>query len=880
MRLKPKLIASFLLASLVPMGLLGYLNYWSARDALKRQALNDLTLVAEAKEGHLYGFLDNVKGRAADFSSDGFIREHVEAMKGLDPKSPRFIGLQSALGRHLKNSKQPLDRSIQFISVIDSKGRIVGATSDDDLGVDESKDVYFITGRNEVYVSDVYYSRHKAAGKGLHIAAAAPLLGMRNGAPLGAIVNFYDTRDLDNILSGAFQIEKGAQSGMRGRMETIDIYLVNKDGVLISPSRLGGEVMKQRVEALPMTACGFGWETTSAYRNHLGRDVLGAAMCVKSMGWTLIAEIDAEEAFGPIRELRTRMLVLGAGVALIVLAASYLIGLGISRPVAALSRVTQAIAGGDLRSRASAESRDEIGELALSFNKMTERLAESRRGILEEKSRLEALIRDVKEGVCFIDAGGNVVIINRSFEESLGIRSEEVVGKPASEWSWAIQNVGEILADLKDGRKEYYAGEAVYGGRDMEMTASPIRSNGEYVGTVVVFRDVTDRKRLEEQARQSQKIEAVGRLAGGIAHDFNNLLTVILGYTQLLLKRLAPADELRPDIEAINHAADRAAALTRQLLAFSRKQILAPTVLNLNGIVSGLEKMIRRIVGEDVDLVTILAPDLGSVKADPGQVEQIIMNLVVNARDAMPQGGTLTIETANTELSKDFVQVHTGASPGPCVMLAISDTGVGMDAETRSHVFEPFFTTKEVGKGTGLGLSMVYGIVKQSDGYIDVESEPGRGTMFRIYLPRVEEEAEVSPAAPAVTGAAGYEGRETILLAEDDPTVREFSARVLRDLGYTVLDAGDGKEAILISSKYAGRIHLLVTDVVMPGMSGGDLAGRVVSIRPGTKVLFMSGYTDDTVVRHGVLKSEIAFLQKPFAPEALARKVREVLESR
>lgn len=574
------------------------------------------------------------------------------------------------------------------------------------------------------------------------------------------------------------------------------------------------------------------------------------------------------------------MLVLGAGVALIVLAASYLIGLGISRPVAALSRVTRAIAGGDLRSRASAESRDEIGELALSFNKMTERLAESRRGILEEKSRLEALIRDVKEGVCFIDAGGNVVIINRSFEESLGIRSEDVVGKSASEWSWAIQNVGEILADLKDGRKEYYAGEAVYGGRDMEMTASPIRSNGEYVGTVVVFRDVTDRKRLEEEARQSQKIEAVGRLAGGIAHDFNNLLTVILGYTQLLLKRLAPADELRPDIEAINHAADRAAALTRQLLAFSRKQILAPTVLNLNGIVSGLEKMIRRIVGEDVDLVTILAPDLGSVKADPGQVEQIIMNLVVNARDAMPQGGTLTIETANTELSKDFVQVHTGASPGPCVMLAISDTGVGMDAEMRSRVFEPFFTTKEVGKGTGLGLSMVYGIVKQSDGYIDVESEPGRGTIFRIYLPRVEEEAEVSPAAPAVTGAAGYEGRETILLAEDDPTVREFSARVLRDLGYTVLDAGDGKEAILISSKYAGRIHLLVTDVVMPGMSGGDLAGRVVSIRPGTKVLFMSGYTDDTVVRHGVLESEIAFLQKPFAPEALARKVRDVLESR
>lgn len=876
MRLKPKLIASFLLASLAPMGLLGYLNYWSARDALKRQTLNDLTLVAEAKEGHLYGFLEAVKGRAVDFASDGFIREHLEAMKGLDPKSPRFIGLQRALGRHLKNNKQPLDRSIRSIGVIDTKGRIVGATSDDDLGIDESKDAYFIEGRSAVYVSDVHDSLHKAAGKGPHVAAAAPILGMRNGAPLGAIVNFYDTRDLDKVLSGEFQTSQGAQSGMRGRMETIDIYLVNKDGLLITPSRLGGDVMKQRVETLPVTACGFGWETTSAYRNHLDRDVLGAAMCIGGKGWTLIAEIDAEEAFKPILELRNRMVVLGVGVALIVLAASYLIGLRISRPVAALSRVTRAIAGGDLRSRASAESRDEIGELALSFNKMTESLAESRQAILEEKSRLEELIRDVKEGVCFIDAAGNVALINKSIEESLGIRSEDVVGKPATEWSWAVENIGEILSVVKDGKQPYYAGEAVCGGRQMEITASPIRSNGSSIGTVIVFRDVTDRKRLEEEARQSQKIEAVGRLAGGIAHDFNNLLTVILGYTQLLLRRLAPADEMRPDVEVIDHAADRAAALTRQLLAFSRKQILAPAVLDLNGIVSGLTKMIRRIIGEDVDLVTVLAPDLGAVKADPGQVEQIIMNLVVNARDAMPQGGRLTIETANASLDGSFVHAHAGAAAGSYVMLAISDTGAGMDAETRSRIFEPFFTTKEVGKGTGLGLSMVYGVVKQSEGYIDVESAPGRGATFRIYLPRVEETAESAPAAglPAAARAGG----ETILLAEDDPTVREFSARVLRGLGYTVLDAADGKEAVLILSRYAGKIHLLLTDVVMPGMSGGDLAARAASIRPGTKVLFMSGYTDDTVVRHGVLESEIAFLTKPFAPEELARKVREVLE--
>jgi PAS domain S-box-containing protein len=412
---------------------------------------------------------------------------------------------------------------------------------------------------------------------------------------------------------------------------------------------------------------------------------------------------------------------------------------------------------------------------------------------------------------------------------------------------------------------------------DVEITRNTLTLAGR-PAALAMAHDVTKRKSVETQLLQAQKMEAVGRLAGGIAHDFNNLLTVILGSSDLLLEGLRVDHQSRADLEDIHKAGQRAAALTRQLLAFSRQQVLTPQVLDLNALIADLEKMLRRLIGEDIEFRTVLAADLGAVRADPGQLEQVIMNLAVNARDAMPHGGKLTIETVNADLGDAYAQAHVPLVSGRYAMLAVSDTGIGMDTQVKAHIFEPFFTTKEKGKGTGLGLATVYGIVKQTDGYIWVYSEPGQGTSFKIYLPRVAAAAE--PPAPKPLAPPSLAGSETVLLAEDEEAVRNFTRRVLAAHGYTVLTAADGQEALHLAEQHAGPIHLLLTDVVMPNMGGRELAERVVAARHETKVLYLSGYTDDAIVHHGVLEPGIAFLQKPFTLQGLARKLREVLDAR
>jgi len=410
---------------------------------------------------------------------------------------------------------------------------------------------------------------------------------------------------------------------------------------------------------------------------------------------------------------------------------------------------------------------------------------------------------------------------------------------------------------------------------DVDLVARPLEFAGRRA-RLVLARDVSAQRQLEEQLRQSQKMEAVGQLAGGIAHDFNNLLTAILGSTQLLLHNTPSGDPRREDAEEIRHAGLRAAELTRQLLAFSRRQVLAPKVLDVNSVVAHMDRMLRRLLGEDVELATSLDPAAGAVNADPGQLEQVLLNLAVNARDAMPGGGRLSIETTRVTLHDEHVERRHRMPAGDYVCLAVADTGVGMDETTQAHLFEPFFTTKEVGKGTGLGLATVYGIVKQSGGYIWVYSEPAHGTTVKVYLPHVPGVAEAP--APASEPQQVRGGDETVLLVEDAAPVRTLARRSLEARGYRVLDAADGPSALELSARHAGGIDILVTDVVMPGMSGRELAERLVPARPSMKVLYTSGYTDDAMVRQGVLNAGVAFLQKPFVPDTLARKVREVLD--
>ncbi len=507
---------------------------------------------------------------------------------------------------------------------------------------------------------------------------------------------------------------------------------------------------------------------------------------------------------------------------------------------------------------------------------------------LDRQQMLLQKVIDTDPNLIFVkDYDGRFLLANGAAAEIYACSIEALVGRTDADFN---ANAAEVEHFLRVDREVMESGESRFVAE--EPVTNPATGQTRWFQTIKVpltlpgydqklilgvGTDITKRRDLEEQLRQSQKMEAIGRLAGGIAHDFNNVLTAILGYSQMLLQDLSPEDRRREDVQEIEQAATRAARLTRQLLAFSRRQVLQPQTLDLNELIGTLDMFLRRLIGEDINLRVRPGEALWMVSADAGQIEQVIMNLVVNSRDAMPQGGKITVETANVLLDAGYAQRHVTVKPGEYVMIAVSDTGTGMDEATQGRAFEPFFTTKPAGQGTGLGLSTVYGIVKQSGGNVWIYSEPGRGTTFKVYLPRA---IGVSDAArPAAADPSDFRGTETILLAEDEDSVRSLTARVLRGLGYQVLEARLGREAEEIARGRTAPVELLLTDVVMPEYSGSELAARLSRQSPGLKVLYMSGYTDEAVIHHGLLESNIAYLQKPFTPVVLGRKVREVLDS-
>lgn len=472
-------------------------------------------------------------------------------------------------------------------------------------------------------------------------------------------------------------------------------------------------------------------------------------------------------------------------------------------------------------------------------------------------------------------------MVNAAFERMFLYTAQEVIGRPLEE----LIKTPAMAAETADFIRRINRGETLHAftqrrrkdgvSLDVEIYGVPLMIRGKWMGAVGIYQDLTERNRVEDALRQSLKMEAIGQLAGGVAHDFNNLLTGMLGSTDLLLERLGPSGSLRQLAEQIREGAERATSLTQQLLAFSRRQTLMPKVLDLNAVVAHMNQLLRRVIREDIELVTVLEPRLGHVKADPSQIEQVILNLAVNARDAMPDGGKLAIETSNVAVNETTARRRRPLQPGSYVLLAMTDSGGGMDAGTRSRIFEPFFTTKQRGKGTGLGLATVYGIVKQSNGYISVHSQPQRGTRFEIYLPRVEEPVDAS--LPQSVPARPVWGSETILLVEDERSIRRPTCEFLQKNGYTVLEAEDGAAAIRVAQGHKGPIHLLLTDLVMPKMNGGELAQRIAEMRPEVKVLYMSGYAENKVVHHEVVNGRAHLLQKPFTLDALAHKAREVL---
>ena len=661
------------------------------------------------------------------------------------------------------------------------------------------------------------------------------------------------------------------------------------------------------------------------YVDARGVEQLGMAKRLDHAPWTVWVQLPHDNVVEPARATLRTVAVIAVACLLVGAVGAFLLSEHFAAPLTEVAGAADDVAAGNYGRRVPATRRDELGQLARSFNSMAEKvqsataslqqqalelqaqmeeaqsLAEelelSNQELLESmdettrarrdsaiaRSLLDDVIGSAPVGIGVFDRELRYVRANDALAEMNGVARDAHFGRRASTVGQSLGALAEeLLARVLASGETLTDHRVVDEGtprRQWLASFFPVRGDeGAIEGAAVIAMDTTAEQELQAQLLQSQKMEAIGRLAGGVAHDFNNLLTVISSYSALALESLPGDAPLRADVIEIRDAADRAAALTKQLLAFSRKQLMQPQVVSLNDVAGDMERLLRRLIGEDVLLTMTLAPDLGEVLADPGQLQQVILNLAVNARDAMPDGGELRIETANANLSSELSIGALGAQAGEYVTLVVSDTGAGMSVDTQAHLFEPFYTTKPVGQGTGLGLSTVYGIVKQSGGDIHVQSALGRGSAFKVYFPRHRSPDTPRRLTPA--GVPRFGGSETILVAEDDDALRALATRVLRRAGYQVIEARGAREAIEVGIRHRGAIDLLVTDVVMPELSGRTVAERLMADRPGLRVLYMSGYTDDDVVRRGVVAAQTEFIQKPFTPDALTKRIRQVLEPR
>jgi PAS domain S-box-containing protein len=651
-----------------------------------------------------------------------------------------------------------------------------------------------------------------------------------------------------------------------------ETVLVRRDGdEAVYLNRLRGRknsainlrVPMSQTEVAAVQAAG-GREGSIEALDYRGVRVFAAVRRVPDTPWYLVAKMDEDEVQAPVRR---RSLVLGLGAVSLILAVGGMIVL--------------------LWRRQQLHFYRERYEAEVERRAVEERASQA---LQESESRFRTIFEQAAVGMAQSSLDGRFIRLNQRFCEIMGYSRQELLRLTYRELTHPddLARDEPHVAQLLRGELSRYAVEKRYLRKDGgvvwgNLTLSLLHSaSGEPVHFVVVVEDITGQKRAEDERRhlerqllQAQKMESVGRLAGGVAHDFNNHLAVINGYCAMLLDEMGPDDPLREQVDEILLAGNRAAALTQQLLAFSRKQVAAPRVISLNDVVAEAGKMLSRLIGDDIEIVAHFDSGLGSVVADPSQMNQVLMNMAINARDAMPGGGRIIIETSNTDLDESYAAQHAGVAAGPYVLLSITDTGAGMTQDVAQHIFEPFFTTKDTGVGTGLGLSTVYGIVKQAGGWIWVYSEPGKGSTFKVYLPRAGGAPQPLPAP--VSAAETLRGTETVLVVEDQPELRRLTLAVLRSRGYRLLEAANGSEALSLCEGYSGPIHLLITDVMMPGMTGRELATRLVAFRPSLKTLYTSGYTANAIVHEGVLDPGVAYLSKPFSPAQLAAKVREVL---
>jgi two-component system cell cycle sensor histidine kinase/response regulator CckA len=726
------------------------------------------------------------------------------------------------------------------------------------------------------------------------VARAAPVRAGLSSIQASGNAVFYD---LMAEVRGARSAEEGG-SILLGRVvvrrllssaATRDFLnsLMGGGGAIKVGNRSGG-LWTDMVTLVPAPPADTTQNAAVAYQGTDGDPRVAAIARIEGTPWAVSVEFPRRAILAPARAFLVRMVMVALAVMGFGAVLAYSLTARITTPLSALTHAAEAIASGDYSRRVAVNRLDEIGRLGDAFNTMTSEVSReltarkvAEHALRDREASFRALFADNPLPMWLYDVATlDFLEVNDAAVKHYGYSREEFLAmrvtdlRPGEDFlrlPAVPEQYGSRADQSSRWRHRVKSGQII----DVDITSNALSFEGRSA-ELIVAQDVSERERLEAQLRQASKMEAVGQLAGGVAHDFNNLLTAIIGYSNLTLEALEPAHPVRADIEEIQKAGESAASLTRQLLAFSRKQILQPQILDLNTVVDRVEALLQRLIGDNIELVSRLASPIDRVNADPGQMGQIIMNLAVNARDAMPRGGRLTIETANVELDEGYAAAHPGASVGRHVMLAVSDTGTGMDDDTQSHIFEPFFTTKHASEGTGLGLATVYGIVKQSGGSIWVYSELGHGTTFKVYLPHATQprDESVVDVAPASQG-----GTETILLAEDQPEVGAVTRAMLTRRGYTVLVAGGGEEALRLAREYRQPIHLLLTDVVMPSMNGRELFTAVHALRPEIRVLYASGYTDNAVVLHGVLEPGVAFIQKPFTPHRLLKEVRDVLDA-
>jgi len=931
--LRAKLVVTFLAVSLLILGLVTWLATYTTSTALAEKTGNTLQSLANARALATGDLLARQIDSLQTLSLNHILQAATEKQNDSYQGNPAKI--QSDLMEldqtwWLAAADDPLLQSVlvndvatelrafqaQFpnyaeIFITDQYGALLAATNrtSDYYQADETWwQKAYNHGRGAIFVDQLVFDKSSHAF-GLKIAVPVYDSGRRQ--VLGVIQTVYRINRLNDLATSLASGEPGLQ---------LDLLL--PDGQILARTGVGLAKLSpetlanlQRVDPTATYAV-IPFEGVPRLVSQAPVFALTGETMINTLNWRIIAHQEQKTAMAAVTT--QQYLIFLSAFLIAGLAALSALGFAywLAKPITRLTALVRQIGEGNLAIQVPVSTNDEIGQLATTFNGMTtqiRQLVDSLKKEIEERNQTEVALKrseekfrrifeTMQDSYIFADMDGNILLANPMTSTVLGYTPQELtrLNLPADIYQNPRDREMLKQALIQKNRIRDYEilfkrkdGQVITVGSNVQLvndeTGQPIAIEG-------IFRDITQRKEIEQalqasnrqlaealnqlqqtqrQLVQQERLAAVGQLAGGIAHDFNNILVPIIGYAELGLMELSPDDPLYADLQRINDAANRAAALIRQILAFSRKQVLETKPLNLNEVVVEFEKMLQRLIGEDINLKTILAPELPPVQADPAQIEQILMNLAVNARDAMPRGGTLAIETGSVVLDEQYVHKYIDVQAGPHVLLAVSDTGVGMDAATKERIFEPFFTTKPLGKGTGLGLATVFGIVKQHGGNIWVYSEPGQGTTFKIYLPPVK---TVAPAAElSVYAPASVYGNETVLVVEDEMMVRALAVRTLASHGYRVLEATSPAEGLQFATEYSGTIHLLLTDVVMPQLNGRQLYEKVAAFHPKIKVLFMSGYTDNVIVHHGMLDQGVSFLQKPFTVHGLTQKVREVL---